>query len=99
MEISVSNIVKVIKKLLSGKARVQCQVKGVSSTMKAICCAVSQGSMLGPLIFIIYMNDLPAAVPDVSITMYADDNEIGKSFTSVTEINQCLIPASYKVHE
>ena len=32
------------------------------------------------------MNDLPVTLPDISITMYADDTEIGRSFTSVTEI-------------
>ena len=42
---------------------------------------------------VIYMNDLPAVVPDISITMYANDTEIGRSFISVTEIKQHLIPA------
>ena len=45
------------------------------------------------------MNDLPAAVPDISITMYADDTEIGRSFTSVTEIKQHLMPAFCKIYE
>ena len=76
-----------------------CQVKGISSSIKSIFCGVPQGSILGPLLFIIYMNDLPAAVPDISITMYAGDTEIGRSFTSVTEIKQHLMPAFCKVYE
>ena len=67
--------------------------------MKPIYCGVRQGSILGPLLFIIYMNGLPAAVPDISITMYGDDTEIGRSFTSVTEIKQYLMPAFCKVYE
>ena len=46
-----------------------------------------------------HINDMPAAVPDISITMYADDTEMGRSFTSVTEIKQQLIPACCKVYE
>ena len=60
---------------------------------------MSQGSISGPLLFIIYMSDLPAAVPDISITVYADDTEIWRLFTSVTEIEQHLIPAFCKVYE
>ena len=76
-----------------------CQIKGVPSTIKPIYCGMSQGSILGPLLFIIYMNDLPAAVPDISITMHADDTEIGRSFTTVTEIKQHLMQAFWKVYE
>ena len=53
--------------------------------MKPIYCEVPQDLILGPLLFIIYMNALSAAVPDISIIMYADDTETGRSFTSVTE--------------
>ena len=58
------------KSYLDGRAQC-CQDNGVSSTMKPIYCGVPQGSILGPLLFII-MNDLPAGVSDISITMYAD---------------------------
>ena len=37
---------------------------------------VSQGSMLGPLLFIIYMNDVHKASANLKFILYADDTTI-----------------------
>ena len=55
------------------RSRTQCcNVNGQISTLQTVTCGVLQWSILGPLLFIVYMNDLPAFVQETNVTMYAD---------------------------
>ena len=47
--------------------------QGVSSDPEPIPIAVPQGSILGPLLFILHVNDLPNVLNRCSMLMYADD--------------------------
>ena len=51
---------------------------------------VPQGSILGPLLFISYINDLLSVVVDWHIQLYADDPLLFYSRNSVTDIESCL---------
>lgn len=74
--------------------RVQyCNINGSVSGFRKISCGVPQGSILGPLLFLIYMNDLPDAVDNVNITMFADDTSLSKAFKNISELCEELIPA------
>ena len=46
------------------------------STMQNISCGVPQGSILGPLLFLLYINDLPQVSSQLSTIMFADDTNM-----------------------
>ena len=49
---------------------------GIASEMEKIACGVPQGSVLGPLLFLIYVNDLPNISTKLKFYLFADDTNI-----------------------
>ena len=60
------------------------------STTKPVQVGVPQGSILNPLLFLIYVNDLPSTVNICDITLYADDTVLFCSAKSAIELEQKL---------
>ena len=58
------------------KDRKQCSKIGNNfSEFKYMCCGVPKGSVLRPLLFLLYINDLPSATKCI-ITIFADDTNL-----------------------
>ena len=51
-----------------------CKVNQMLSNKRTIKCAVPQGSNPGPLLFLVYRNDLPNCVSSCNTSMFADDS-------------------------
>ena len=67
-----------------------CKVNGHISNMDSIKYGVPQGSCIGPLLFLTYINDLSLSLKSGEVNMYADDTSISYSSDSVTNINDSV---------
>ena len=77
------------KSYLSGRSQFT-RVNGIDSTIKNIKVGVPQGSCLGPLLFLIYINDLPKVVNNASVFMYADDTRLSCMNDNLFRLNEAL---------
>ena len=64
----------------------QCLINGFLSRKGEIICGIPQGSILGPLLFLIYINDLPNCLNSTTPCLYADDTQIFASSRDPAEL-------------
>ena len=65
-------------------------INGVASDWLSVTRGVPQGSLLGPLLFSIYVNDMPSVVRLAVLNMYADDTTVYTTGKCPTQVAQCL---------
>lgn len=76
----------------------QVSVNGCKSVLETVTCGVPQGSILGPLLFLLFINDLPLYTENVSTDMYADDTTLFDIQFSLETIEQNLQVALNQLH-
>ena len=68
----------------------QVTFQGSLSSSSCVKFGVPQGSILGPLLFSICVNDLPNAISLFDANMFADDTEIHFSHGDLSTVEQTL---------
>ena len=74
------------------------ELNGVKSSLQTITCGVPQGSIMGPLMFTIYVNDMKTSVL-CDLYLNADDSAMVCSGKNVLEIEQTLSHELSKVQK
>ena len=65
-------------------------INGENSELRELSCGVPQGSVLGPLLFLIYINDLPNISSKLDIFLFADDTNIYYENESFKELEKIV---------
>ena len=65
-------------------------VNGSSSSFNDINVGVPQGSVLGPLLFLVFINDLPCCLTNTFLNIYADDTVIHACGSDINNVQQLL---------
>ena len=76
-----------IGSFLSGRSQ-KVVLEGKSSSSAPVLSGVPQGSVLGPVLFLIYINDLPEYVSNSTVLLFADDTFL---YLTIHNSSDCTI--------
>ena len=68
----------------------KCTVNGVLSKNCTLTCGIPQGTILGSLLFLLYINDLPNCLSNSQPRMYADDTHLTYADNDICSIAASL---------
>ena len=68
----------------------KCSINGSLSKTCSLSCGIPQGTILGPLLFLLYINDLPNCLTNCVPWMYADDTHLTYAGDNTGDIESSL---------
>lgn len=80
-----STIIKWVESFLTNRSQ-QVVIDGHLSLAALIISGVPQGTVLGPILFIIFINDITSCIKDSTIRCFADDTRVSKAITCEEDV-------------
>ena len=72
------NELDLLRSYLSGRTQ-YVHINGCHSSPRTVLAGVPQGSIFGPILFLLFINDLPSAAQHSTVDIYADDTTLSLS--------------------
>ena len=91
------NLLNLIGNYLTDRAQYT-TANSITSNRKSITCGVPQGSFLGPLLFLVYINDICSNLHGTRVRLYADDTVLYKSGEHIIQTGELLQLSLNKLH-
>ena len=92
------NALQLLKSYLINRTQ-RSYLNEVLSTKQYVSCGIPQGSILGPFLFIIYVNDFPKCLQNTTPGMFADDTYITMAHEDISTIEWSLNSDLAAVHD
>ena len=75
------------------------QLNGTDSDIKSITCGVPQGSVLGPILFLLYINDPPNISDKLKFFLFADDTNIYLESSNLSYLEKMMNKELEKLYD